>query len=354
MTKVKPLKRIETYAYPIARLRARRGLLLKKSGYEAALKTTSPLGLLRFISSSSVHGRFIGTIEELGDLVNVEKRIMRAYYDHFEDVRKMLKKEVRPLLDAVYRKFELEALKSIIRAKSADVAPSEAFKTILPIGRYDLKTCENMLRARDMLGLIALIDDELLKNNLTIAFKKSEELRSPLPLEVAIDRYAYSILFSEARKLTGLDKKWINRFLGVEVDIKNIVSVIRGKTYGLTVDEIKDYVIVPHYYKLDAPLLIKAASAPGVEGTVRMLDSTPYAISLSKAEPTPLGVEKCLTRHLIREYERVFVRYPFHTGFIYAFLNLCFFEVRDVRAMLIGKAEELPADAIAEHLILYL
>ncbi|MEM1538697.1 MAG: V-type ATPase subunit [Candidatus Nezhaarchaeales archaeon] len=346
------IKRVEAYGYAVARLRARLSGFLKRSDYETMLKMGSTREILRFISSSTLYGRFLGSLEGL-DLMEVEKGLTRAYYSLFDDVRRMLKPDVRFFLDAVHRKFELETLRSLIRAKAASLPPSEALKVIVPVGRYTREFCEELLRAKDLVRLISMVEDKMLERNLLAAVKEYERIKSPLPLEAAVDRYNYSMLFSEADKLSGLDRRWISMFLGMEVDVKNMVSIIRGREQGLTADQINELALIPHYYNLNPGIVVKAASAPNLQVAIQTLALTRYGVALSKAEPTLLSVEVSLTNYLLNEYRRVFLYYPFHVGFIYAFLNLAFYEVSDIRALLIGKAEGLPADAIVEHLSLY-
>ena len=60
--------------------------------------------------------------------------------------------------------------------------------------------------------------------------------------------------------------------------------------------------------------------------------------------------ERLVDDYFIRENTRVFLSYPFHIGTVLAFLNLYLAEIQNLKAVLIGKVENVPANKIRENL----
>lgn len=350
--KTRFVKRVETYGYAVARLRARKSFLLTTSDYESLLKIGSTRELLHVVSRSPLYGRYLEGLEGL-TLDDVERRLWEAQAKALDDVKKMIRGPTSLFLDYLQRKFELETLRTLVRVKAFDLPLTEALKYVIPIGSFTRERIEEMLRAKDLLRMIDMVGDEELERKLMAALEKYKSLNNPLPLEAAIDRYMDYVVSKGAEKLPRTDRRWVLKFLNVESDLKNIVLAVRSKSLNLAIEDFNEYIVLPHYFKVTPEAINKAFTAPSVDVAIQTLASlTPYGSVLLKAGSDPISLEREAKRYLIEEYRKVFFYNPFNMGFVYAFLNLLYLELSNIKTLIIGRHDELPSELIAESLLI--
>ena len=336
------MRRPDEYAYALARVYAKRSFMLRRSDYEAMAKAVSYHQALRHLAATP-YAKYIGEAEAIAD---VERGLAKSYEDLFSEVVRLASGKPRAFLEAVKYRHELEALKAVLRAKFAGLTREEALRNIVPIGRVTQELCERMLGARDVASAIAMVWDEALRSSLLSALEEAEDLRNPYPIELAVDRHAYQVLGRACEELKGMDRDWARRLLGEEVDAKNVVACLRLKSMG-----IKDYqaYLLPYKLRFTVERASRLMAAPTIGEAVAMVRDI---VGEVKASTVP-EVEAHLARRLASINSSVFLHYGFHVGLIYALLNLKFFELRDLKALLIGKSEGLSAEEILSRLVLY-
>jgi len=343
----------KVYGYAVARLRARRGFFPTLSDYEDLLKIATPKELMHALSRLPIYGRYFEGLEEAG-LDDVERRLKEAQVEVLSDLKDMVRGPSSSFFDFILRKLELEALKTIVRAKARGLPLTEALRFTVPVGRLSPERIEEMLKAKDLPRMIGLIGDVELERRLLAALERYERLRSPLPLEAAIDRQAYSYLLRGAEALREPDgRRWVRELVGTEIDLKNVLFLMRSYALKVSLEDFEEYIELPHFYRVSRELLASLLASPNIEVVIRTLASqTPYGPPLLKAGPNLISVEREMHRFMISRYQRVFLYSPFHVGFIYAFLHLFFTGLRNLQAIVVGKREGLPNEMIAEALIM--
>ncbi|MCX8205366.1 MAG: V-type ATPase subunit, partial [Candidatus Nezhaarchaeota archaeon] len=331
-------KRVETYGYVTARLRARKAFLLTPADYESLLKAASLKDALLIILKSPIYGRYLKGIEEEGGVEGIEQKLRKAYLELLNEVKLMIRGPTSFFLDHVLQKFELEALKAVLKAKALNIPASEALRLIVPAGRLTRAKLEELLRAKDLIRAILIIEDEELQRRLLAASERSKEFGGTFPLEAAIDRYAFSLMSTGIEKLPELDRKWVSKLVGTEADLKNIVLLVRSYLLKVGIEEYKEYVMLPFSYKVASDLLVKLLTSPNIETLTQALASqTRHGALLLKTGSDPAVLERETQRYMISEYRKVFLQSPFHMGFIYSLLSLIHLELRDLRAIIVGK-----------------
>ncbi len=336
------MRRPDQYAYALARVYAKRSYMLKPADYEAMAKAISYHQALRHLSTT-FYAKYVAGTEELPD---VERGLALSYNELFDEVSRFVSGKPRAFLELVKYRHELEVLKALLRAKFAEVPKNEALRNVVPLGKFNQEFCEKLLGARDVTTAISLIQDEALRSTLLSALKEAEELKNPYPIEVAVDKYVYQLLGKTSGELGGLDREWIKKLLGEEVDTKNLMICLRLKSMGVKDPQIY---LLPYKYRFTVERATRVMAAPTVGealAAVRDLIGEVKYTSLS-------DVEGYLLKRLASINASVFLHYGFHLGLLFALLNLKFFELRNLKALLIGKSEGLPGEEILSRLILH-
>jgi vacuolar-type H+-ATPase subunit C/Vma6 len=343
----------KTYGYAVAKLRARRGFLPTSSDYEGLIKIATTKELIHALSRLPVYGHYFEGLEE-AELYAVERRLREAQVEILSDLKSMVRGPSSSFFDSILRKLELEELKTIVRAKVQGLPSTEALRFTVPIGRLSPKKIEEMLGVKDLSRMIGLIGDVELEKKLLAALERYEKLKSPLPLEAAIDRQAYLYLLNGVEGLREPDgRRWVREFIGTEVDLKNVLFLMRSYALKVPLEDFEEYIELPYFYKVSKKLLASLLTSPNVEVVIRTLASqTPYGPPLLQAGFNLTSLEREVNRFMVSRYQRVFLYSPFHIGFIYAFLHLLFIGLKNLQAIVVGKREGLPGKVVAEALIM--
>jgi len=338
--------RASKYAYSIARVRAMKSFMLTAQDYEDLLKAKDLSEAFKKLAET-IYSPYFKEVREVA-WIEVEKKLTKALSDTYKKVIDMAPNKARSILNLIEKKLEIETLKQLIRGCASKLPFEEAMKFVLPIGDYDIEFCREFLK-RDLNEAIELIKDEEIKEVIREKIPEYEKLNITTPIEVALDKYILSKLLTQARKLPKLDKKHCEHLVGIEIDTTNIITIVRGKAMKLSVKEIKE-MLIPESYKLEREII----AAIGVEDpfeAYKLLVSGYYIGKLPLKVSSIEEVERAAKKVIINESRKVFVTYPFHAGLLYAFMNLKYYEIRDIRVILMGKYLKVEEQLIRRHLL---
>jgi vacuolar-type H+-ATPase subunit C/Vma6 len=325
------------YAYSIARVRAKRAFMLKPEDYEALLRAPNIHQALAHLRSISDFGRDIPQTE---DVYEIEKHLANRFVEILRPlIESVTEGPARDFLGLVLAKYEYETLKALLKAKFLGIPESEVVLMAPPLGRYSGALYTSLLSAKNVDQAIDLVPEAELRLTLREALREAGTLKSPLPIEATVDRWLYTRLWGLAAKLRGDDKKWAKHLLGIEVDIKNVLVLVRGKFLGLQ-PSIIEKAWLPLCYKL--PLDLKSLASQPISSILQAIATSYYGKAVSPLARDAMEVERALEMLWIKENEDVFLHYPFTLGLVYAYANLKYVELKDVRALLLSKLMNLP------------
>ena len=329
------------YAYGVARVRAKRAFMLKPEDYEALLRAPNIHQALSHLRSVSDLGTDIPQTE---DMYEIEKYLTNRFVEILRTLTKSVEeKTARAFLERVLMKYEYETLKALLKAKFLEVPESEATLMALPLGRYSGALYTSLLSAKNIDQAIDLVPEAELKVILKEASREARSLKSPLPIEVTIDKWLYTQLYELTERLKGDDKKWAKHLLGIEIDVKNILVLVRGKVLGLQPSVIEK-MWLPLCYKLSFD--VKSLATQPLSSILQAIAAGYYGKAVSPLTRDVVEVEKGLETLWVKENEKVFLHYPFTLGLIYAYANLKYAELKDMRALLFSKIMNLPPQKV--------
>jgi V/A-type H+-transporting ATPase subunit C len=296
---------------------------------------------------------------------SLEDALLQNFIKTCEELRELSPKDVRSLLSALLMKFEVYCVKALLRAKEAELSVTEAMKYIVPVGRLNEARCRNILETSKS---IADVIDSLLDLEYAAVLEKAftvylEEKNFYL-LEVALDRHVYSKMWRASGKLWGMDKKIARTVVGLKIDFVNVKSILRCKAMGINEHQIKRY-IIPASEVLGKKELNEVMNASDVQTAIEYLVKSAklarardhyyifaelqelYVTSLTK-------LETILDRGLLETNLRMIKRYTpfFNIGLLLAFLNLKWFEVKNLRAIILGAEYGIAPERVKKLLIL--
>jgi len=256
-------------------------------------------------------------------------------------------------------------VKVLLRAKEAELSVEEAMKYIMPAGRLSEARCRQTLENSETItDVIDSLSDLEYGSVLEKAFEVYLEEKNFYLLEVALDRNVYSKIWRAIGKLRGLDKKIARTVIGLEIDSVNVKTILRCKAMGINENQIRRY-LIPVSEVFGEKELEEAMRGSDMQSTINSLaESAKRALArdhqyifteLQELHVTSLtALETILDRGLVETNLRIIKRYTpfFNIGLLLAFLNLKWFEVKNLRAIIRGSEAGIAPDRVKKLLIL--
>ena len=283
--------------------------------------------------------------------VSLEKALLKNLIRTYQDTMKQSPKDITTLLSAILFKFEANNVKTLLRAKTAGLGVGDAMRYLIPSGSLDEARCQRILHDCDSVSeVVKSLSDLECKLALEEALTEYERTGVFLLLEIALDKYTYNRIWNVTKKLKGLDGKIAGTVIGIEIDSINIKTILRCKVLGIGWEQAQHSLIAGSEV-LGEKELEDAFRAADLKSSIECLRKATeltrardyehilavaqkeYAISqlLSRLETT-------LDRGLLKNSLEMVKRYtPYgNIGLILAFLNLKWFEVKNLIAVTRG------------------
>jgi V/A-type H+-transporting ATPase subunit C len=266
--------------------------------------------------------------------------------DAYRSVTQMAPEHARPLLKQLYRYFEVQNLKAILRAVVIDPDWERVQDVLFPMGTMTVLPSQAMLESGSVAAAIELLQNTPYYETLSFAMKRYSAEQNLFSLEVALDLYYWRQLWAEAKKLPGQDGVQATKIIGSLMDVNNLMWVIRYKVYhGLSEEEIINYTL-PFGYRVrddDVRAVAAGADLPLIVG--RVFPGIPDLNALLENPRQGLPqLEVILSRRLMQQCLSAFVGNPFHIGVPLAFLILGNLELQDLTVLVEAKSSQMPEE----------
>ncbi len=287
-------------------------------------------------------------------------QVKRRLADIYQSVIQVAPPQTRGLLVQLYRYYEVNNLKAILRGivmgpgRNSDRPLWDTVQEVLfPYGPMSVLPAQSMVESGSVGAAVELLRGTPYYDVLSFAMRRYNAEQSLFPLEVALDLDYWRKLWQEARKLLGQDAGPAQRIIGSLLDMNNMMWAIRYRVYQeLSEEETINYTLPFGYHVTDEDVRGIAAGAdiasiisrlyPGISNVNELLDEPKRGL------PT---LELALKRHLMEECMAAFVGNPFHVGVPLAYLVLADLEVQDLTVLIEAKFTDVSADNYRSFLL---
>ena len=337
---------VSGYAAISARVRAMSSSLLSQQDF-ARLSDAPDLSTLVQQLKQTSYGPYLDNLKDK-DLTpqKVDLAIKGRLADSYYSVIHMAPQHARSLLKQLYRYFEVQNLKAILRAVIIDPDWESVQDVLFPMDSLTVLPAQAMLESGGIGAAIELLQRTPYYDTLSFAMKRYSAEQNLFPLEVALDLYYWRQLWAEAKKLQGADREQALRIIGSLMDVNNLMWVIRYKVYhDLSEEEIINYTLPFGYRVRDEDVRSIAAGADLAMVVGRVFPGIPDLNALLEEPRRGLPqLEVILKRRLMEQCLAAFIGNPFHIGVPLAFLILSNLEVQDLTVLIEAKASGMPEE----------
>lgn len=344
---------VSGYAAISARVRAMYADLLDSQDF-ARLSAVPDLPSLISQLKTTAYGPYLEALKD--QEVTPQKVLLHLkgrLADAFKSVINMAPQQTRPLLLQLYRYYEVDNLKAVLRGILSGSTYSRIRDVLFPFGEMSVLPVQAMLEAGGIPAAVELLAGTVYEEPLSFAMKRYNVEQSLFSLEVALDLFYWRQLWQQAKRLTGTDRDQALRILGALMDMNNLTWVIRYRVYhDLSEEELINYTLPFGFHVRDEDVRAVAAGsdiASVVEGIYPGLKD----VNALMAEPRRglPQLEVRLKRQLMEQCRAAFVGDPFHIGVPLAFLVLSDLEIQDLTVLVEAKSSGMPEEQYAPYLL---
>jgi V/A-type H+-transporting ATPase subunit C len=328
---------------------SKRGKLLKKSDFQT-LAESRDLDELMTRIKNTIYGDSVADVQKPYTSQGIES----ALRSHLADIHYSIAKTSgnSGVLDAYYMKFIISNLKSILKGKVLGKSQEE-------IETHVNLHAEELIKQRDIVikALVAKDLEETVASLNSVEFgeeiAKAASLYNEKKNIQIFDTYFDKILYQH---LAGAMKNYIDKdatkLVGMDIDFYNILSVIRGKFWGLQEEQIQDLIV--SQTPTARELLGRMISAATIRDAFNELSNTKYKnlIPQTENELDAIGeferaFEMAIYQTALRSFTKMF---SFAT--IVGITKLTAFEVRNLAAIAYAVEQKIPTETTMSKLIL--
>ncbi len=249
--------KVADYGYVIAKLRARIGLMQDSGTIDNMIKAPSLAESVNVLANTR-HSKIVEVYSATGDLQQVELHLFSEEVENYKSIAKMLPESASTFLSVLLEKLEIENLKSALRLWYSEAIRHHSIRyraTYLYKENivYPIKW-DGIINAPSYDDVLKAVKDTPYFDILSAFSYQTISSNGLFDLEIALDQHYYRVLFKSVSKLPKSDREISEKLYMVDVDLKNILLLIRyGYYHDLPKEEISK-VIIPFgaiYEELD-------------------------------------------------------------------------------------------------------
>jgi V/A-type H+/Na+-transporting ATPase subunit C len=318
-----------SYAGAQGYIRARLSRLLDRATWVRLLEASTPTELAPHLARTGVTLR--------GEVADAGRALVR-----------FLPRGAAELVAWYNQRFEIENLKTVLRAVHYGLDPSRARASLIPL-RATRWRWEQLLEAGSIPAVIDQIRESPFARPLEHAMERYQQEQRLFYLEIAVDLFYFQKLVRLIDSQTGKDASDARRFLGRWIAVQNLIWAYRYRTYGrMTPEEIINYTLHRAFAAgLDTVRRVALGSPLAVEA-----DRLGFQISPGLSEVEGLTEIEILAERERFRYATAAMRRPlFQLRGALAYLWLLEAEVRDLAVIAEGKLTGLTGVEIGRRLV---
>ncbi len=347
------------YSYINARVKARRSQLLSMADYERLLERNLSEGL----SYLGSFPRYHHLQDELSpnDLhfsIQFENKVRADFFTEIAFLCENIPESGVKFVSQYLKKSYLSVLKSILRNLDQRKSEPISLEEIFVASSEDKSELLQLSRTTQIEEAISYVQINWVQAALSSTLPEYLSQKNVLVLELALDKYFYTHLWEiEIPKLKGEDVRVTKKFIGTEIDLYNINTLLRGRVLDYPSLLIQNQMIPISFRLPDLKEILDRTST--LPDTIEVLSTTAYsdlATSLNKHY-----LESGSIDILDQKQKETFIQillettagYPFHIGIFLSYLILRQQEIENLRIIFEAKAKAIDLDFARQLLIYY-
>ncbi len=341
------------YAYTVARVKAKKSLLLGEEDYNKMLQMSVP-EISRYISES-------GYSKEMADLAGRLDGIDLLEYATYANMAKVFSSilaasqgELHTMVAAYLEKWDIWNLKVILRGKSYGLDGDKIKEDLVPAGSLGDEELDKLLSLdgdEDILAAYCKMEKVSIPQDVMSSYKESGNLGV---IEDHLDKLHYTRLLASIRP-DSRPTQLFETYVRSEIDIRNVSTILKLKVEGIYGEEVMKY-IIPGGKHVDKRMLTQLANAETVQAAASDLQQLEFYETirgLVESEDVCMNeVVAGMWRYDIAQAKRFSHLYPLSVIPVLDFMIHKEIEVRNIRTIARGVESGLDKEIIKGLLVI--
>lgn len=347
---------VARYSFINAKIRGYKADMLTEEHWDALLGARDMYAALRVLDATS-YAEIIKEFDESVAPLEVEKTLKLDFNRVLAEIHNDVPKVMRPIMQWITRKFQREVVKPLLRIYETKKDQSTAERLLVPVEPFTTEVMLTLLNAKDLKDFVTSLPDRYFRDLIEKLLPQYEETKRLVIVEQAIDAAILQNLYQEADKLSGLDRETTTKLAGIEIDLINFMTTLRTHFLGIDTAEAENLLLEVEY-RLPLSLCKEALQARSFEERVQKLQESTYGPMIKRSweayeqYQTLYTFEKAFHEEIRKASVDALLGYPFHFGIVLGYLNLKWYEILNLKALMNGKADQLDSNIIRRVLIL--
>jgi V/A-type H+-transporting ATPase subunit C len=330
---------------------AERGRLLSRSELESLGDSRDIAELVTKLKNTS-YGDVLQQLQGPYTATTLENTLKENLFRFHISMSKIVSS--KDLIDAYYTRYIIWNLKTILKGKILgrtydEIAPNVNLYAEELIGRRDVVV--KALVAKDLEEAVSSLQSSEFGPDAQNASNIYKEKGDFQIFDLVLDRTYFNLLTSAFSKMgKPMD---VQPLVALDVDSYNVTSTLRGKFWGLNVDQIKNLRVTPTF-RIEEETLDKMISAETIKDAVTELSNTSYRNLVPDRELNDIEtISKIEDSFDKQSYRRSMLSYPkmFSYATMIAAIKLKQFEARNLATVCFGVEQHLGSKNIMPHLM---
>ncbi|MBP7176452.1 MAG: V-type ATPase subunit [Thermoclostridium sp.] len=341
---------VAEYSALAGKTRAMFGKLLTPENYRELMRQRSVGDVAAWLKQNTSYKEIISSLNE-NDIRRVpfENMLKKSLLNDYHKLFCFSQGNIKEFLRVALLKYEVESVKRLFRMLEMEQTINLVEDSLLFLSKYDTLNIARLAKSRNSHELITNLQGTGYYNVLR-PFLSGDKSHNLFHVEMALDIYYLNIVLSKKKKLLqGLDASVVERSIGTEIDVMNLLWVYRGRMiYNLDRSVILGYYI-PQGYKLSQELVYELADAKDPEAFKHVIASTKYGeLFLSDKH---IFAEISFNEYMYKFHLSSLRKYSFSISSAVSYLHLKEYELSNIISILEGIRYHLPVEMIAKYII---
>lgn len=350
------MEKIDSFmVYYNTRVRAMKSLLLTREQLDEILAFGDIDRMIEFLLNSPYEAEMAEALTRYQGADAVEDAVSRNLVRTFQRLIKFAQGDFRDLAEIFLQRWDLAAVKAILRTKHHNLDPERALEDVPPGPTLTVPLINEIVAADNMTEVVARLVgwNPELAQPLQQHLAEYQETRRLEILEEAIDRRYFSDTAKRLRGRDDEDSRFLLRLIQMEIDRINLRILYRAR-HEEDSEKVLDRVLP--FGSLSAEVLKRLAEAEAPEDLVAPLGATAYReMSQTLAAYIHTGrfsaLERFFERIVIGEIRRLARQNLFSIAVLMLYAWLKYNEALNLRLIARGIARDLPQGRVREEII---
>jgi len=346
------------FNYANARIRGMKSRLLKSSDLKELAAKLDVDSVTKMLEQTPYRRELEDASVQYSGITCIEEALRRNLAKTFRLLFDMMKNEEAETCISIFlNKWDVQNIKTILRAKNIGVTSDEIFGSLAPAGALDDALLIELIKQPDVRTVIDLLASwgvEYAKP-LTEHFEEYSKSSDLVVLEYALDKFYYKNALNVA-KGDSYDKGIIKGLIKTEIDVTNIKSVLRIIRDKIELED-AEYYLIAGGRELDTDRLLAMIKTWTIEGVIKQLARTSYGpptnvpdeyVKKEKISVFERGLDKFLLQKALAMSSGDPLSIAVVIGYLYAKFN----EITNIRIIARAKTEDISGEELMGELAL--